>query len=147
MRRSVLSSAVAASVAVSMTLSTVVAAPAVAQSSLPGATVSTIVPTTSAAATTAPTDAPATDAPATSATTTPVDTTAPTTTPAPVGGSSGPQAMLAQGAGIGVAIGAAVMALYIGAIAMVPSARPVLLSILPAQMRADVEGMLARKGM
>lgn len=143
MRRSVLSSAVAASVAVSMTLSTVVAAPAFAQSSLPGATVSTVAPTTSAAATTAPTDAPAT-----SATTTPVDTTAPaTTTPAPVGGSSGPQAMLAQGAGIGVAIGAAVMALYIGAIAMVPSARPVLLSILPAQMRADVEGMLARKGM
>lgn len=143
MRRSVLSSAVAASVAVSMTLSTVVAAPAFAQSSLPGATVSTVAPTTSAAATTAPTDAPAT-----SATTTPADTTAPaTTTPAPVGGSSGPQAMLAQGAGIGVAIGAAVMALYIGAIAMVPSARPVLLSILPAQMRADVEGMLARKGM
>lgn len=144
MRRSVLSSAVAASVAVSMTLSTVVAAPAFAQSSLPGATVSTVAPTTSAAATTAPTDAPAT-----SATTAPVDTTTPaaTTTPAPVGGSSGPQAMLAQGAGIGVAIGAAVMALYIGAIAMVPSARPVLLSILPAQMRADVEGMLARKGM
>lgn len=129
MRRSVLSSAVAASVAVSMTLSTVVAAPAFAQSSLPGATVSTVAPTTSA-------------------TTTPVDTTAPaTTTPAPVGGSSAPQAKLAQGAGIGVAIGAAVMALYIGAIAMVPAARPVLLSILPAQMRADVEGMLARKGM
>lgn len=99
-------------------------------------------------------DLAAEETPATStpATTTPETSTPATTTPASAsgsakGGSSAPQRLLFEGATIGLGIGAAVMAAYLGAIAMVPQVRPILLSILPAQMRADVENLLARRGM